>query len=131
MIRIFKSAILAEQLTVDELVQLVEDFRQYKETTIPANYMGRDIPYDHMNTLPSVKREHVMHLHLKDGSQDWSGKNQYYRTSDKHLVYCQGSSNKNTYLLITMLEPEAHAKARFTSVMGKIADMAQNFRHQY
>ena len=68
MIRVFKSDVIGQQLGKRELEQLVADFKRYKETGIPAACFGRDVPYDHTHTLPSVRSEDLMHLHLAEGA---------------------------------------------------------------
>ena len=64
MIRIFKSSIIRQVLSDDELNSLVEDFKSYKLTGIAPMYFGRDVLYDHPNTLPIVLTEEVQHIHL-------------------------------------------------------------------
>lgn len=55
MIRIFKSKLITKQLTEEKLEQLINDFRQYKETGLLPDTFGRDVRYDHPNTYPLVK----------------------------------------------------------------------------
>lgn len=132
MTRIFKSKVIQQQLSDDELNALVNDFREYKVSGIVPEHFGRDVPYDHPNTLPTVKKEDVRHIHL--GSEDNPlpiKKIQFYRTSDVHLVYCQGSIESNTYLLMAILSPDAHRQALNRDVMFKLGVMAEKFRNNY
>lgn len=132
MIRIFKSAIISQQLNRSELGQLASDFKRYKESGVPADYFGRDVPYNHPNTLPSVRSEGLMHLHLAEGVQHWASQQaQYVRTSDHHLVYCQGFYKADSFLLMAILKPDAHAQARNNSIMSNLAVMAAKFRAQF
>ena len=132
MIRVFRSEIFTQQLSEDEAGQIAADFRQYKETGVPASYFGRDAPYDHPNTLPSVRAECVMHLHLDDGRQYWDARRpQYDHTSDDHLVYCRGFDEADCYLLMATLKPNAHTQARNNSIMANLATMAAKFRERY
>ncbi|WP_231971499.1 type II toxin-antitoxin system YafO family toxin [Thiohalobacter thiocyanaticus] len=112
--------------------QLVADFKQYKETGIPASYFGRDIPYDHPHTLPSVRSEQIMHLHLAEETRQWTKQQpQYNRTSDHHLVYCQGFFDLNCFLLMAILRPDAHHQARDNTIMRNLATMAAKFRAEF
>ena len=55
--RVFKTKVIREQLTENELSALIEDFRQYKLTKITPDSFGRDELYDHPNSLPVIKSE--------------------------------------------------------------------------
>lgn len=132
MIRVFKSHIIMSLLSDEELDQLVSDFTRYKTTGIVPDNFGRDVPYDHPNTLPIVKQEEVSHIHL--GSEDNPlplHKMQFYRTSDIHLIYCQGSLNENTYLLMNILSPNGHELSKSRDIMFKLGKMAELFRLKY
>lgn len=52
MIRVFKSRIIQELLSTEELDSLVSDFKQYKDNGLLPQHFGRDVAYDHPNTLP-------------------------------------------------------------------------------
>lgn len=130
--RIFKSKIIREQLSEDELTALIDDFRQYKLTGVIPDIFGRDELYNHPNSLPIIKAEEVQHIHLLDGEKRWPSYTiQFYKTSDEHMVYCQGQTNSNCYLLIAILAPSAHKQARNNSVMYNIGKIAEKFRFQY
>lgn len=132
MIRVFKSQVIAQQLNVHELNQLATDFKRYKSTGIPAIYFGRDVPYDHPHTLHGVRNERIMHLHLAEGARYWPDRQvQFGRTSDHHLVYCQGFYNADYFLLMAILRPDAHVQARNNSIMSKLATMAAKFHAKY
>lgn len=132
MIRVFKSSVIRQILFDDELNALVEDFKSYKLTGNPPEHFGRDVPYDHPNTLPIVLSEEVQHIHL--GSEDNPlpiQKIQFHRTSGIHLVYCQGATDVNCYLLMTILSPDGHQQAKSRDIMYKLGVMAEKFRHIY
>jgi len=130
--RIFKSKIIREQLSGVELSALIDDFRQYKLTGIAPDTFGRDELYNHPNSLPIIKVEEVQHIHLLDGEKNWSIHTiQFYKTSDEHIVYCQGVTNSDCYLLIAILAPNAHEQASNNSVMYNIGKIAEKFRFQY
>lgn len=132
MIRVFEGSILKGQLTGTERTQLIADFRRYKvEGVLPQNF-GRDVPYDHPGTLPSVRAEELRHLHLaSEGIPFPLNTIQFSRTSDTHLVYCQGALNAECYLLIAILSPNAHSLALDRDRMLKLARAAELFRNQY
>lgn len=131
MIRVFLSPVLQDLLTPAEQTDLMADFQQYKATGIPADYFGRDAPYDHPHTLPRVRQAELQHLHLIDPARYPARTPQYQRTSDDHLVYCPGFFQLNHYLLLAILMPSAHAAARDNSIMASLADLAERFRGQY
>ena len=113
MIRVFKSSLISELLSDEELSSLVNDFKIYKSTGMLPDCFGRDVAYDHANTLPIVKAENIRHIHLghsQIGSRrhPFLGLRQFDRTSDVHLVYCQGAANDDIYLLMTILKPDGH-----------------------
>jgi len=131
-IRVFKSSVIRKVLTDEELNALIDDFKSYKLTGNAPKHFGRDVPYDHPITLPVVLAEKVQHIHL--GSEDKAlplKKIQFYQTSDIHLVYCQGALNENSYLLMTILSPDAHEQTKSRDVMYKLGIMAEKFRNQF
>jgi mRNA interferase YafO len=129
MIRVFKSAIIRQQLTVQELEDLVADFRDYKTSgQLPAVF-GRDALYDHPNTYPLVRAEQVAHIHLAKTAQGWPVRLlQFRRTSDIHLIYCHGALHDDRFLLIAVFRPDAHKQARDNNVMEKVGRAAELFR---
>ncbi len=130
--RIFKSRMIIQQLTEQELLALVEDFKTYKTLYHVPDTFGRDELYDHPFTLPIIKAEEVRHIHLADYDSLWPQKKlQYNKTSDSHLIYCQGSMDSNDHLLMAILAPEAHKQARNNSIMFKLGKMAEAFRQRY
>ena len=129
--KVFTSKLIERTLNKQELKDLVEDFRYYKSEGGTPDSFGRDVPYDHPYTYPPVKEEDISHLQLVDPSKVPVRTLQFYRTSDHHLVYCSGTQNDDYFLLIDILGPEAHGKARRNSIMSTIAAQASRFRDQY
>jgi len=131
-IRVFKSSIIRKTLTEDEQLGLVNDFKGYKLTGIAPDNFGRDVLYDHPNNLPIVLAERIKHIHL-GGIDNPLPSNviQFYKTSDIHLVYCQGVISDNCYLLMAILSPNAHEQARTRDIMYKLGIMAEKFRSQF
>jgi mRNA interferase YafO len=132
-IRVFKTDLIRQQLTAEELSCLEDDFRYYKANRQLPDLFGRDVPYNHPNTLPSVKVEDIWHIHLLSGEASWPAhcKKQEDKTSDHHLVYCPAYHTANCFLLIAILSPDAHAQARRNNVMFNLASLAEKFRMQF
>ncbi|WP_338155375.1 type II toxin-antitoxin system YafO family toxin [Vibrio metschnikovii] len=130
-IRVFKHKILIDSLTESELQSLTKDFKLYKETGKKPDLFGRDEAYDHPNTLPILKSEEVRHIHLAANDSPFLSSIQFYQTSDKHLVYCQGWNDSRCFLLIAILAPHAHEKAHNRTIMHKLGLIAETFRQKY
>ncbi|CAG9001792.1 MAG: mRNA interferase toxin YafO [Candidatus Celerinatantimonas neptuna] len=119
-------------MQADELNQLVNDFRLYKGSHLLPATFGRDVFYDHLNTLNILKIEEVKHIHLASQETPWKPKTeQYNKTSDHHLVYCQGTSNPMNYLLMAILRPDAHQQSRNRNIMYNLGTMAEQFRLKF
>lgn len=99
---------------------LVEAFKEYK-TQSAFWAFGRDVPY---HRPPKMADYNIRHLHI-------FGRQQYLhyqkhrvrlfdRTSDKHLVYAQSPIDNEHYLLIAILNPNAHQTAENSQVMQQI-----------
>jgi mRNA interferase YafO len=130
-IRVFTSKVLNEALTVDERAALIQDFKQYKAGKLPALF-GKDVAYDHPFNLDIIKQEQVRHIHLAASGAGFPiFIKQAKRTSDTHLVYCQGFTNEHCYLLMAILQPNAHDLARSNQLMYQLGLMAQAFRQQF
>ncbi len=131
MIEIFKTDLIRAQMTSEELDQLGKDFAQYKESGIPADYFGRDALYNHINSSPLVRSSELQHIHiLTPANAPTDRRRQFNKTSDDHLVYCNGYYSNQTYLLISLLSPDAHAQSRNNNVMYSLAQMADKFREK-
>ncbi|MCG2581945.1 MAG: type II toxin-antitoxin system YafO family toxin [Marinobacter sp.] len=132
MVEVFTSKIIEDAVPRDQLKDLVEDFRDYKTTGNRPDHFGRDVPYDNECTLKIVKEEEVKHIHLRSADSDWPVRAmQFQMTSDCHLLYCQGAMNDDQYLLIAILEPNAHQLARNNNVMMNVGQIAENFRFEH
>lgn len=121
---------LEPHLSQHSLVKtLVQDFKSYKGFGANIKGLGRDAEY----TWPKECRdEQLFHLHLIDlTSPKYRKHDQYYRTSDVHLVYCAHPTLLNTYLFIDILEPDAHDQARMLGTMIYLARAAKKFRDSH
>lgn len=130
--RVFKSDIIRQLLPADELAQLEQDFKWYKKTGLAPDTFGRDEPFDHPHTLPIIKIEDLRHMHLAPGDQPFPlNKLQFFRTSDEHLIYCQGYFHPDHYLFITILRPDAHDQERNNEIMYRLGKIAEAFRQEH
>lgn len=130
--RIFKGLIFRQQLSDLEQAALVQDFRNYKLTGNLPDTFGRDVPFDHPHTLLLALQERVFHLHLASANASWKSETpQYSRTSDEHLIYCQGALEEDCFLLIAILSPDAHQQAKDNNVMHQLARTAELFRMKH
>lgn len=123
-IRVFTSQIVREGITDSELQLIVSKF---KESGDEQNYFGRDVSF---NRPEVVKSAGLMHVHLNDRKSWGIRLLQFDRTSDTHIVYCQGYFNPSCYLLVTLLKG-AHAKYRDNMLMLGLAEVAASFRDKY
>jgi mRNA interferase YafO len=73
----------------------------------------------------------LRHLHLAETGTWPLQKRQYARTSDRWLIYCSGFWYPNTYLLIAVLEPEAHTQATRTVLLNGLVRIAEDFRNKF
>ncbi len=112
-----------------DIAALAADFACYKDNQATPPYFGRDGDY---RRPEACREEEVHHLHLSESIPPTSlwGKisNPFRRTSDKHLVYCRGFYDRESYLLITVLHPDAHNKAENMDLMLDIVAIAKKFR---
>ncbi len=126
-VRVFTSTMIREGVAESELQLLVSKFKNYKETGDAKDYFGRDVSF---NRPSGVKSSGLMHAHINEG-RPWGVRLlQFDRTSDTHIVYCQGYFQKDCYLLITLLKG-AHAKYRDNLFLLGLADIAKDFRDKF
>lgn len=131
-VTVFIQNAFKDSLTTTEFNNLKADFKSYKEEGLLPDTFGRDVLYDHPSNFSLVKETNLSHIHIKDGNTNWHvGTLQFSRTSDSHLIYCQGFYQPDNYLLMAMLAPNAHEQAFDNSIMYNLALMADKFRDQY
>lgn len=129
-VRVFVSDLINHSLDEGETKKLVRLFKEYKETGVAPDEFGRDVPTKRPD---SAQKAELQHMHLKQGN--WRRVRgmrlvQFYKRSDKALVYCPGFFNPNCYLLIAIFT-DAHRKQNNTSFMGELADIAERFRSRF
>ena len=113
---------------LQDLRSFVDTFKHYKADTItlPGSF-GKDVPYSETG---AAKDSELWHMHLAEGVPFPTTQRQDSRTSDRHLVYCQGIFNENSYFLLAILDPDAHSRAR-TGEMASLADLAEDLRKEH
>ncbi len=133
MLKVFTTKKLRDTLTQDELDALVTDFKRYKLTGELPSSFGRDTPYNHPNTPPSVLAAKLLHIHLQDPKSPWRASTiQFKRVSDiAHLVYCQGFYKPDHYALLAILAPDAHLQAKDRNIMLALANDADKFHDEH
>jgi mRNA interferase YafO len=117
-----------DSLNEDERKAFIADFKLYKSTGKLPERFGRDVPY---HFPKEALEEELLHLHLNVDDPWPISYLQYDRTSDVHLVYCQGATQKNCFFLMTILSPDAHEQAKNIDLMLKLAEKAESFRKEF
>lgn len=113
---------------LDKVVyDLARDFKLYKQG-YSLSVFGKDGAYIRPDDIQPHELCHV-HLMTRNDNNYLSSK-QDGRTSNRALVYARGLKNRNSYLLIAVLEPPAHDKAQDYEYMRFLAAIAAEFRRQ-
>lgn len=106
----------------------VESFKQYVLSGNQFWAFGRDVPY---HRPPSVLSWGLRHVHLLTRSEythyEELNSPLMARTSDKHLVYASNPFDPNHYLLLAIINPNAHALAAKEATMRTFMDMCGEF----
>ena len=103
---------------------IIRDFKSYKQsnlTEFETFKFGKDVTYNRPQSAVDAELSHVHLLRLE------STKN----TSDRFLVYSRGFNDSDCYLVIAILEPNAHSISRNNLIMSQLAQIAENFRQQF
>lgn len=133
LIKIYKSKLFVNSLSEEQQTVLTDAFRAYKSGS-PVPMFGRDVKYNHPNTIQSIKDEEVAHVHLAEDQETlirWTEiVDPFWKTSDSCLVYAQGLNSQN-YVLIAIWSPNAHDNANNPAVMRDIAEIAKQFRNRF
>ncbi|MEN3158264.1 type II toxin-antitoxin system YafO family toxin [Alkalimonas sp. NCh-2] len=105
---------------------LIETFKEYKQNNRYWSF-GRDVPYHRPPSVTEFNLRHVHLLTLKDYREyEQVKKELYHRTSDKHLVYASSPYDYNHYLLIAIIDPQAHFTAQNLSFMRGLVDICND-----
>ena len=103
---------------------MAQAFKLYKNKNhrIFQTYkFGKDVTY---NRPPSAVTAELSHVHLVPIEQKGD-------TSDRFLVYSTGFNDSEAFILLAILEPNAHELSRNTLQMANLADIAEKFRNQF
>lgn len=105
---------------------MLTSFSQYK-TNGKFWSFGRDTPY---MQPPKVKEYQIRHIHIisRTAYLDYQGRNSrlYDRTSDKVLIYAKSPMHNNHFLLVAILNPDAHITAQNHNFMHEIYDICKS-----
>ncbi|WP_159084284.1 type II toxin-antitoxin system YafO family toxin [Saccharobesus litoralis] len=110
-VKVFKNPKLSHPLTdiyAKEIKNLKSD-KNYKSCLL-----GKDADF---GTPPNAKLADVRHFHITK-----------HYASDSYVIYCSGFTNANYYLLIDVIEEDAHKKCWS---MTKYIEVAEKFRAKY
>ena len=104
---------------------LKQAFIDYKSGRCLPDIIGKDAPYHRPQSAADALLEHI---HLSHSASGWTARHsQAKRTSDKHLVYCRHYFSQNNYLLIAVLDPNAHELADKVTFMCGLVEVAEKF----
>jgi len=105
---------------------MIETFKEYLDKGFFWSF-GRDVPY---HIPPKMNEYSVRHIHIisckKYQQCQKNNVRLYDRTSDKHIVYARSPIDDNHYLLIAIIDPEAHEIAENMNFMHRIYDICKN-----
>ena len=114
--------------TQAELDGLKADFKNWKETGYLPAYFGRDADF---SIHSGARLAELRHLHLAQTGTWHPRQRQNGRTSDRWLIYCAGLYDPDKYLLIAILEPDAHRQARKGFILDGLVNYADDFRNRF
>lgn len=120
--------VLKELASYPGINQLKSDFSNYKDHGYLPAYFGRDVPYHRPR---GAQEANLYHLHLAETGYWSSWEDQYKRTSDRHLIYCQSHRNSSLYAFIAVFEPNAHQEAESIDRMNWIISTAEAFHKHF
>jgi len=107
---------------------LASSFNTYIDAGHKFWAFGKDVPY---NRPPTASYWGLRHVHIISRScfmrHEQAGTPLRKRTSDKHLVYAIHPFDANHYLLLAILNPDAHDVVRNEAVIRTFMDMCKEF----
>ncbi|WP_338845210.1 type II toxin-antitoxin system YafO family toxin [Massilia sp. W12] len=132
---------ISRQLSTEQIDALIIEFVNYKSGK-GSQYFGRDELYNRPASAVDASLRHAhIHPHFLQGlpvtrqnntEKKWRLQSiPFHRTSDTHLIYCQGIRMQNHYKLLAFLKTGAHDYAKMTSNIGMLADEAELFQRKY
>lgn len=129
---VFSSPMFKATIPEPPRLHLINEFKAYLSPRSHSSLFGKDVLYDHPHTPRLILQEQVRHVHLEDPGKPWlPGLPSHKRTSDHHLIYCQGAIHEDHYCLLALLSPQAHEQAKSFDRMSKLGVLAERFRKSY
>jgi len=107
---------------------LDDSFKTYKQFNVVPSVFGKDDVYT--QPAEAVDAE-LWHIHLKTPTRYIPSNIHLRFTSDTHLVYTRGKKDRDHYLLVAILTPDAHDQANDDSVMMYLASLASEWRKSH
>jgi len=120
--KFFKSNII--DWSLPENNKIFQNFKAYKSGEGLPLILGRDVPYHRPSDALYAG---LFHIHLGNFNRHTD---QYHRTSDDCLVYTKGLFTPS-FLVIDILSPDAHNRAKSMDTMLRYIDIANRFRNQF
>lgn len=130
-VKIFIHKRLRETFDPELLSKIRDQFLEYKEKNIRPKNFGRDVPYDRPQ---SVKDSNLWHIHLRDSSSgDWgrAWMRVYDMTSNTAIIYTRGFKDKNSYLIISIIENAHTYYGGNEKYIRAMAEIALDFQKYY
>ncbi len=134
MAKIFIHKYLKESLSPEKAQDLVDDFKDYKESKrSPASFVD-DTPYD----VTYNRLLQSQHIQLKHKGRQPINLVRFRRINGYLLVYCSGLFDKNNYLLIAIIryfDPKKSSEINNTDkdnhFMAKLEEIAERFQQKF
>lgn len=107
---------------------LASSFQAYINAGHKFWAFGKDVPY---HRPPNAADWGLRHVHIISrgcfSQHEKAGTPLRKRTSDKHLVYAVHPFDANHYLLLAVINPDAHGIGRDEAVIRTFMDMCKEF----
>jgi len=120
-VRVFISTKLQNHPNIKKLASDFKTYKSEQKSHFNDFKFGKDCSY---NRPQSIVDAEVDHVHLVPIHNQGN-------TSDRFLVYTRGFTDSDAFLIIAILEPNAHELSRNVLNMLHLADIAEKFRNQF
>lgn len=105
---------------------LIDSFKEYRLKGFFWAF-GRDVPYHRPPKMTEYSIKHIHIISSKKYRQYQSDNVRLYdRTSDKHIVYARSPFDDDHYLLIAIINPEAHNTSEDMNLMHQLYEICRN-----
>lgn len=117
-----------------EIAAIKNDLQRYLESRKRAvpHYFGRDARYERPD---GARKAELRHIHLRMEPEDLQGERplrawdssapQHRRTSDKFLVYTRGERDRDCYIILAIVCPDAHRLTEQSAHMYALIALAE------